>query len=37
MQIAGEDEIYRIISARIAEPEEKEIYEREKYNSGYFE
>ena len=30
------DEIYRIISARLAEPEEKEIYEREKFNSGYF-
>ena len=34
---AGDDEIYRIISARLAEPDEKEIYEREKYNSGYFE
>jgi len=31
-----ENEIYRIISARLAEPEEKEIYEREKFNSGYF-
>lgn len=30
------NEIYRIISARLAEPEEKEIYEREKFNSGYF-
>ncbi len=32
----SENEIYRIISARLAEPEEKEIYEREKFNSGYF-
>ncbi len=31
-----DDEIYRIISARLAEPDEKEIYEREKFNSGYF-
>ena len=31
-----ENEIYRIISARLAEPDEKEIYEREKFNSGYF-
>ncbi len=29
-------EICRIISARLAEPDEKEIYEREKFNSGYF-
>ena len=29
-------EIYRIISARLAEPDEREIYEREKFNSGYF-
>jgi len=27
-----ENEVYRIISARLAEPEEKEIYEREKFN-----
>ncbi len=32
-----EDEIYRIISARLAEPEERESYEQEKFNSGYFE
>ena len=31
-----EDEIYRIISARLAEPEEREKYEQEKFNSGYF-
>ncbi len=31
-----ENEVYRIISARLAEPEEKESYEREKFNSGYF-
>ena len=31
-----ENEIYRIISARLAEPEEREIYERAKFNSGYF-
>lgn len=30
------DEIYRIITARLAEPDEKESYEREKFNSGYF-
>lgn len=30
------EEIYRIISARLAEPEEQEIYEQEKFNSGYF-
>ena len=30
------EEIYRIISARLAEPEEKEVYEQEKFNSGYF-
>ena len=30
------EEIYRIISARLAEPKEKEIYEQEKFNSGYF-
>ena len=29
-------EVCRIISARLAEPDEKEIYEREKFNSGYF-
>ena len=29
-------EICRIISARLAEPDEREIYEREKFNSGYF-
>ena len=29
-------EIYRVISARLAEPEEREIYERAKFNSGYF-
>ncbi|MGI9055390.1 MAG: BrnT family toxin [Pyrinomonadaceae bacterium] len=33
---ATDEEIYRIISARLAEPDEKEIYEREKFNSGYF-
>ena len=33
---ATDDEIYRIISARLADSEEKEIYEREKFNSGYF-
>lgn len=32
-----ENEIYRIISARLAEPPEEEIYEREKFNSGFFE
>lgn len=31
-----DSEIYRIISARSAEPEEIEIYEQEKFNSGYF-
>ena len=31
-----DEEIYRIISARLAEPDEREIYEREKFNSGYF-
>ena len=31
-----DDEIYRIISARLAEPEEQESYERAKFNSGYF-
>ena len=30
------DEICRIISARLAEPEERESYEREKFKSGYF-
>ena len=29
-------EICRIISARLAETQEKESYEREKFNSGYF-
>lgn len=33
---AADDEIYRIISARLVEPDEKEVYEREKFNSGYF-
>lgn len=32
----SENEIYRIISARFAEPEEKILYEQEKYRSGYF-
>jgi uncharacterized DUF497 family protein len=32
-----ENETYRIISARLAEHEEKEIYDEEKFNSGYFE
>ena len=31
-----DNEIYRIISARLAEPEETESYEQEKFNSGYF-
>lgn len=31
-----ENEIYRIISARLAEPNERESYEQEKFNSGYF-
>jgi len=31
-----ENEIYRIISVRLAEPEERETYERAKFNSGYF-
>ena len=31
-----DEEICRIISARLAEPDEREIYEREKFNSGYF-
>ncbi len=31
-----ENEIYRIVSARLAEPEERETYERAKFNSGYF-
>lgn len=30
------EEVCRIITARLAEPEEKESYEREKFNSGYF-
>jgi uncharacterized DUF497 family protein len=30
------NEIYRIISARPAEPDEEKIYEQEKFNSGYF-
>lgn len=30
------DEVYRIISARFAEREEVEIYEQEKFKSGYF-
>ncbi len=32
----GDIEICRIISARLAEPQERESYEREKFNSGYF-
>lgn len=32
-----ENEIFRIISARLAEPEEKDGYEQQKYNSGFFE
>lgn len=32
-----ENEIYRIISARLAEPEERKGYEQQKYNSGFFE
>ena len=31
-----DEEICRIISARLAEPQERESYEREKFNSGYF-
>jgi uncharacterized DUF497 family protein len=31
-----ENEVYRIITARLAESEERESYEREKFNSGYF-
>lgn len=31
-----ENEIYRIISARPADPEETESYEQERFNSGYF-
>ena len=30
-----ENEVYRIITARLAESEERESYEREKFNSGY--
>ena len=31
-----ENEVYRIITARLAEPDERESYEQEKFNSGYF-
>ena len=31
-----DDEICRIITARLAEPKEIESYEREKFKSGYF-
>ena len=31
-----ENAVYRIITARLAEPDERESYEREKFNSGYF-
>lgn len=31
-----ENEIYRIVSARLAKPKERNIYERAKFNSGYF-